>query len=136
MTQFDPERHGFVSLCDFRIAGGVSVFEYRSHTAVDGSHDFLRINSYLSRDGDFVCIWNGLLDVAIAESLLDEALPPEFDLNGTYTVDLFRGYIDTDETAAVILKSLRVDGAEYSPPQVLVASLSGLRCEVLAAASA
>ena len=135
MAKFDPTHHDFVRLRDFQFPGGVSVFEFRNHSAADGAHDFLRVNVYLSKDGDFVCIWHGLLEPAIAESLLMEAaLPPDFDLSGTYNVDLFRGYLDADDAASVVLKSLRIDSKEYAAQRLRVDARNGLTCEAVAGA--
>jgi hypothetical protein len=60
MTAFDPTAIGFVRLRNFEFPGGVAVYEYANHRLVDGKSDFLRINAYLSKDGDFVTIWRGL----------------------------------------------------------------------------
>ena len=137
MKKFDPTRHQFVKLRDFQFPGGVDVFEFRNHSTADGAHDFLRLNVYLSKDGDFVCIWHGLLEPAIAESLLMEAaLPPDFDLFGTYNVDLFRGYLEADDIASVVLKSLRIGGKEYSAQRLRVDARDGLTCEAVAGAHA
>ena len=136
MTKFNPKHHGFVRLLEFQIPIGVDVFEYRNHSAADGTHDFLRLNIYLSNDQDFVCIWHGLLEPAIAESLLmDVALPPDFDFHGTYTVNLFRGYLEADDVAAVVLKSLRLDAGQYSAQRLRVDARDGLTCESIESAA-
>lgn len=59
MTSFDPTQFGFVQLRDFQTGGTVPTFEYQNHPAVDGTADFLRLNLYLTKDGDYVTIWHG-----------------------------------------------------------------------------
>jgi len=49
---------------------GVAVYEYANDAIVDGNPDFLRINAYLNKDGDFVTVWRGLLEPLFAESRL------------------------------------------------------------------
>ncbi len=115
MTKFDPSAFGFVRLRDFEFPGGVSVYELANHTLVDGRADYLRINAYLSRDGDFVTIWRGLLEPLFVESHLGSIdVPNDFDLRESYTEELFKGWIDSAETARHIVKALRLDGA---PPR-------------------
>ena len=136
MKAFHPAQHAFVKLRDFRLGGHVGVYEYRNHPAVDGVPNFLRINLYLSKDHDFVCIWHGLLEAMFVEHLLRPApLPADFDFYHAYNVELFRGYIDSNETAAVILKALRAGGPGYAVPHILSGSPDGLRCDVLGDAS-
>ena len=129
MTKFDPSAFHFVRLGDFAFPGGVSVYEYANHTLVDGKPSFLRINAYLSKDGDFVTVWRGLLEPLFAESHLGFVeLPDGFDFRGSYTEELFRGWIDSAETARHVLQALRLDG---TPPHVLTAGADGkLQCDV------
>jgi hypothetical protein len=128
MATFDPSAFDFVRLRDFEFPGGVSVFEYANHKLVDGKPDFLRINAYLSRDGDFVTIWRGLLEPLFAESRLGFVdVPDGFDFREAYTEDLFRGWIDSAETAQHIVEALRLDG---HPPHVLSTGADGtLGCD-------
>ena len=138
MTVFDPARFNFVKLEDFRIPGDVLVYEYRNHPAVDGREDFLRLNLYMTVDGEYVTIWHGLLEPMFAEAecengrLASVTTPDDFDF-GNYTEDLFRGHIDSDETAAYIFKALRVrESPRYRRPQVLRCGVdNGLRCDWL-----
>ena len=65
---FDAADFHFVLLRDFRLPGDVSVYEYSNHPAVDGNPDFLRLNLYLTRDGNYVTIWNGLLEILFTEA--------------------------------------------------------------------
>ena len=58
-------------------APGVSKFEYKNHTAVDGMIDIYRLNLYLSRDGTFVCVRNGHLEPAMTESMIELDVPAE-----------------------------------------------------------
>ena len=129
MTKFDPSALGFVRLRDFEFPGGVSVYEYANHTLVDGKPDFLRINAYLSMDGDFVTIWRGLLEPLFVEANLGFVdVPEDFDFRQSYTEELFKGWIETAKTAQHVLQALRLD---REPPQVLSTGADGkLQCEL------
>src|SRR5437773_11332271 len=109
MNPFDPTASGFVRLQSFEFPGGVAVYEYANDAAVDGNPDFLRLNAYLSKDGDFVTVWRGLLEPLFAESHLGFAdLPDDFDFHESYTEELFRGYIESQEAARLVIKALRL----------------------------
>jgi hypothetical protein len=129
MNPFDPTASGFVRLRSFEFPGGVAVYEYANDAIVDGNPDFLRINAYLSKDGDFVTVWRGLLEPLLAESRLGFVdLPDDCDFHENYTEELFRGYIESQETARHVIKALRLDSA---PPQVLSTGTDGkLRCDI------
>src|SRR5215207_9192789 len=138
MDAFDPISFGFALLRDFQFPGGIRAYECMNHPAVDGAHDFLRLNLYLSKDGSYVTIWQGLLEPIIAEAklkgLANIQLPADFDLFSSYSETLFRGHIDSVEAAAQIFKALRIErsGEHYSLPQVLGADAdSKLRCDVM-----
>jgi hypothetical protein len=129
MKAFDPTASNFVKLADFAFPGEVAVYEYANHAAVDGKPDFLRINTYLSKDGDFVTVWRGLLEPLFAEPRLGFVDMPEgFELEA-YTENLFRGYIESAEDASHVIKALRLDAV---PPQVLGTGTDGkLRCDLV-----
>jgi hypothetical protein len=132
MVPFNPEDFGFVRLRDFQFPASVDVHEYCNHAAVDGLHDFLRLNLYLSKDGDFVTIWSGLLEPMFAEASFDlPELLKKIDFEHTYCKSLFRGRIEDGEDARVILKAVGVGSREHSMPQVLRGAPHDLRCEVL-----
>jgi hypothetical protein len=139
MPTFDPTEFNFVRLRDFGIHGNVSVYEFKNHSAVDGTKDFLRLNLYLTKDNDFVTIWNGLLDVLGTEAEFENGrmasvvLPEAFDFR-SYHEDLFRGYIDSNEAAEHIFKALRIgDPHRYAVPQVLTGGVDNkLRCDLMA----
>jgi hypothetical protein len=135
---FDPTQFGFVELRDFRIADSVSVFEYKNHPAVDGRKDFLRLNLYLTQDGTYVTIWHGLLEplfveVEFAEGRLASVVrPTNMNFIDSYNEDLFRGDIDSSETAEHIFKALRVGaGGRYALPSMLSGRDNVLRCELM-----
>jgi len=130
MAKFDPIAFNFVRLQDFAFPGGVSVHEYANHPRVDGKADFLRINAYLSLDGDFVTVWRGLLEPLFTESHLGFVdIPEEFDFRESYTEELFRGWIDSTAAAQHIVKALRLDG---TPPHVLSTGIDGkLQCDLI-----
>ena len=100
---FDPLHHGFVLLPKHQPPGDVKFYESRNHACVDGTHDYRRLNGYLSQDGEFFTIWFGLLEPIFLESWFQEAgiALPE------YNEDLFRGHIESEEQARHILKALR-----------------------------
>jgi hypothetical protein len=123
---FDPTQFGFVHLRDFQIADSVQVYEYKNHPAVDGTKSFLRLNLYLTVDGNYVTIWHGLLEPLFAEAEFTEgrlasvAKPADMDFIHSYNEDLFRGHIDSTETAEHIFKALRVGvGGRYDCPSIL-----------------
>jgi hypothetical protein len=130
MDPFDPIASGFVRLRSFEFPGGVAVYEYANNAAVDGSPDFLRINAYLSKDGDFVTVWRGLLEPLFAESRVGFVdLPDDFEFHENFTEELFRGYIESQEAARHVIKALRLDA---TPAQVLSTGTDGkLRCDLI-----
>lgn len=127
MASFDPTLFDFVRLRDFLIGGSVPVFEYRNHPTVDGGKNFLRLNVYLSRDGEYVTVWRGLLEPMFTEAELTEGqlalVDKPDDLSAflrSYNETLFRGYIDSDDTAEHILQALRIQSSsQYPLPQEL-----------------
>ena len=114
----------------------MSVYEFQNHPIVDGRKDFLRLNLYLTKDNNYVTVWRGLLDVIGTEAEFDSGrmasakLPDDFDFR-SYNEDLFRGYIDSHDTAEHIFKALRIGkGCMYPLPQALTADADGkLRCD-------
>lgn len=130
MSTFEPEAFHFIKLRNFAFPGAVAVFEYHNHPGVDGTPDFLRINVFLSKDAGFVCIWSGLLDTVIAESMLAGVrMPPDTDLRALYQQDVFRGFIETSDEAACIIKVLRLDSRTSFPfPQRLTGDGGALSC--------
>lgn len=125
---FDPTNHGFLNL-DFTFPGGVTVYELDLPSIDQSKHDTMRLNCYLTQDGDFVTVWYGLLDAHMTEISLGYADDPTFDFADQYEEPLFRGYIDDDETAAIILKALRL---EQTTPNILVLPEHGrLECHLL-----
>jgi hypothetical protein len=134
MSMFEPAAFRFIKLRDFTFPGPVDVFEFRNHPCVDGTPNFLRINVYLSKDANYVCIWSGLLDTLLAEHLLEGVrMPPDTDLAALYQQDVFRGYIETADEAACILKALCLDSRTWFPlPQRLTNDDGALCCTMQA----
>ncbi len=131
MKGFDPTSLGFTLLKEYRDVGNVAIYERTNHPCVDGSHDFLRINTYLSKDNDYVTIWWGLLDAVIAEGRFDlPELLASISFYEQYTEMLFRGYIEDNEAGAVILRAFRFE-KRYGGPQILRGAPHDLRCEIL-----
>lgn len=86
-----------------RPPGDAKFYEWRNHARVDGTHDYHRLNGYLSQGGKFVTIWFGVLEPIFLESWFQEVgleLPE-------YNEELFRGHIESEEQALHILKALR-----------------------------
>jgi hypothetical protein len=140
LRRFDPTEFGFVLLQDFHFPGAddVSVFEFNNHPVVNGTRDFLRLNIYLTKDEDYVTIWNGLLETIFTETefqngrMASVKVPEDFDF-ASYNESLFRGYIDSREAAEHILRALRI-GKDYPQwaPQVLHAGVDQtLSCGLL-----
>ena len=129
MTAFDPVSAGFVRLLDFQFAGNIDVYEYHNHAAVNGRADVLRINIYLSRDGSYVTIWNGLIEPALAEVRFD--LPGDLCFKDLYCEPLFCGHIESAADATIILNALRLTGGRHSVPHVLTGGPHDFRCEPL-----
>jgi hypothetical protein len=93
--------------------------EIGCHAAVDDTTGLLRLNVYLSKGRDFVAIWFGLSETFMAAG----RFAPQNNR------PLFRGYIDSQDTATVVLKALRLKG--YGTPQVLRGAPHAIRCELL-----
>ena len=124
---FNPCDYGFKRL-DISHQG-LTFFERDLNMEPKEKPDFLRLNVYLTQDGPFVTIWSGLFDPALSEGVLPVKLPDGFEFREMYNQDLFRGYIETDSAASVVLKTLRL---EKYPPNVLEADSDGrLVCSAL-----
>jgi hypothetical protein len=138
LSPFDPTDSNFILLQDFRIPGGVSVYELQNHRIVDGRKDFLRLNVYLTKNHNYVTVWRGLLDLLLTEAEFESGrmasvkLPDDFDFR-SYNEDLFRGHIDSAETAKHIFKALRIGGDHAcSMPQALGTGPDRkLRCDLI-----
>ena len=136
MNSFRPTQWNFTKLKDFEYPGGVFVYEYQNHPTVDGTPNFVRINLYLSKDKNYVTIWSGLVEPIFTEAKLKSVeKPSDFDFYGSYTEQLFRGYIDSKEAAGHILKALRIGiSRRHSLPQILSGGADNkLRCDLVEA---
>lgn len=130
MMKFEPERFEFIRL-DYA-PSGLPFYEYKNHDLVDGRTDVMRLNIYMSRDGQFTCIWKGLLEPSMTQGMFK--LPPPadaLDFGDIYCEQLFRGYIETSEEAEVILRALRITEASEDLPQILRGAPDDIRCEAL-----
>lgn len=125
---FDPEKHGFLKT-GFKIAPEVDLYEF----IVDGidysTVDVYRLAYYLTKDGDYVTIWNGLVDASMAEIALGFDDHKIINFKVQYEDHLFRGYIENDEVGAVILKAVQV--GRISPQALKVDEKHGLVCYIL-----
>ncbi len=135
---FDPVNFNFVRLLDFNIPGIEGVYEFRNNPVVDGKADFMRLNFYMTKDGTFATIWQGLLEAMFTEARLTDkgadttVLPPDFDLSNAYNEHLFRGHIVSETAAQYILAAFQMERYSHSFPQVLrINANRRLNCEVL-----
>jgi hypothetical protein len=84
---FDPINHGFFVLEGHQPPWKVRYSEFQNRPCVNGTHDYHRLNLYLTQDGEFVTVWFGSLDPMAIETL--------FLNNGVESVDydepFFRG---------------------------------------------
>jgi hypothetical protein len=125
---FSPAEHSFIPL-DFAFPGGVKVFEHFREGIDHTKHDMMRLNTYLSQDGDFVTVWWGLIDSVMVEMKLGFFNDDNFRFHQTYDEPLFRGYISDNETGDTILNALRF---EQTTPNILSLSKDGkLECNAL-----
>ena len=122
---FTPERHAFRKL-DLDGPGGTQWFEHHHPDLVMEGRDPLRLNVYLTRDGDFTTIWYGLIDPLIAEVRLGIEDDPELDLTQLYETALFRGDIEDDVFGASVLKATRV--TRMAPAILRMSDEHGLEC--------
>lgn len=123
---FNPQHHGFQKI-DFTPAPGISFFELMSDKIALLEADFLRLNVYLSQDGDFINIWFGLLDTIAAEGQLGFQDDQRINFDQIYSEPLFRGYIEDSETAVTILNALRV-GKKFTPQALRLDDQGRLEC--------
>lgn len=108
-SKFDPLAFGFVKLPLEH--GSLRFYEHHAGPFCDGTIDRHRITLYLTQDGDFVTVWHGLFDPFVVDQALQDAVASvcDFDFGDAYNTPLFRGYIETEEQAQVILKALRFE---------------------------
>ena len=123
-SPFAPERHAFRKL-DLDGPGCMQWFELHHPDLVMGGRDALRLNVFLTRDGDFTTIWYGLIDPLIAAEKLGIA-DKGMDLAQLYETILFRGDIGDDSFGARVLMSIRVTRME--PAILIISDEYGLEC--------
>ncbi|SDY85549.1 hypothetical protein [Citreimonas salinaria] len=128
---FTPERHAFRKL-DLDGPGGMQWFELHHPDFVMEGRDPLRLNVYLTRDGDFTTIWYGLIDPLIAEAKLGMDDDRGMELAQLYETILFRGDIGDDAFGASVLKATRV--TRMAPAILRMSDEHGLECLPLDAA--
>ena len=126
---FDPLDFGFVKLTLQN--GSLCFYEYRCGEFCDGRIDRHRITLYLSQDGEFVTVWHGLFDPFVLDQALRDAVASVegFDFADAYNTPLFRGYIETEEEARLILKALRFD--KFKPSVLRLDEHERLCCDSL-----
>lgn len=125
---FSPTQHGFIEL-DFTFQGKVKVYEHEREGIDQSSCDTMRLNTYLSQDGDFVTVWWGLIDATMTGIALGFSEDPTFNFREQYEEPLFRGYIPDNATGATILHALRF---ERKTPNILSLTDQGqLECHAI-----
>lgn len=128
---FNPENHGFKKIGFIPAPGAVAHYEWLSNEVEKLEYDLLRLNVYLSQDGNFVNVWFGFLDALIAECQLGFVDDQRFNFNEMYTEPLFRGYIEDDETGQIILAALHID--KFLPQTLRLDDDGKLECYRLSA---
>ena len=122
---FEPERHSFRKL-DLNGPGGMQWFELHRPDLIMDGRDPLRLNVYLTRDGEFTTIWYGLIDALIAEARLGIGDDRDLDLAQLYETILFRGDIGDDSFGAGVLKAIRV--TRMAPAVLRISNEHELEC--------
>jgi hypothetical protein len=106
--RFKPEDFGFFKRTESLSPSGVEFYEF-DHSSIDKTikDDWKRLNYFMSKDGDYVTIWYGPLDIILASIAYKRAfgfeLTPEQHID-----DRFKGYIRNNKEAAVILNALKI----------------------------
>jgi len=128
---FNPESRGFTKMTH-QGPGGLLWFE-RLVPGVDLSgSDPLRLNVFLTRDGDFTTIWFGFIDPFIAEFEVGVSDDPEVNFSQLYESVLFRGDISEDAFGAQVLKAIRT--WQYPPNRIHKIEKGKWECRLLSEA--
>jgi hypothetical protein len=105
---FIPEDFGFILRSDYKPPSAPDHYERDSREHKIGpDEDWGRLNVFLTKGGDYCCIWYGAID----EVLADVQCKKSYGFNWTESCaneELFRGYITTTHEAEVILNALRL----------------------------
>jgi len=125
-SSFDPRDFGF--RC-FKLRNETLHFFERDIGFDNADPDMNRLNTYLSQDGEFVTIWWGLFDPFITEAEFKGKAPEILNFQDQYNNDLFRGFIQNNEQAEVILKAIRYD--KLKPQHIFIDGKNGLMCDFL-----
>jgi hypothetical protein len=105
---FSPEAFGFFKRREELSPTEVEYYEC-DHSSIDKSieNDWKRLNYFLSKDGDYVTIWYGPIDIILASIAYEKEFGFELTVE-QHMDDRFKGYIRTNEEAAIILRALRI----------------------------
>ncbi len=104
---------------------GLQFYERRLNFETSTKPDYFRLNVYLSQDRNFITVWFGLLETFSVDQLIEE-MGIDLNVNQQYNEPLFRGYIDSNETAQIILNTLRLGNFT---PQVIHVKDDEFRCD-------
>lgn len=126
-NRFDPLKFGFNRVN--MNPPGYTVYEKDLGDLTKENPDFLRLNIFLSQDGDFVTVWAGLFDAAFAEGRLEFENSHLINFHEQYHETRFRGYIKDNKTATIILKTLMLDN--YYPSKLELDEEGRLCCNSL-----
>ena len=108
MVPFNPEDFGFFLRTESLYPPEVAYYEY-DHPSIDKNikKDWKRLNYFMSKDSDYVTLWYGPIDIILASSLYEEEFGFELSMEQHHEYH-FRGYIQTNQEAEVILKALKI----------------------------
>lgn len=121
---FDPLEFGFKRV-DMN-PPGYTVYEKDLGDLTKENPDFLRLNIFLSQDGDFVTVLAGLFDAAFADGRLEFENSHLISFHEQYHETRFRGYIRDNKTAARVLETLKLDN--YYPSKLEIDGEGRLCC--------
>jgi hypothetical protein len=122
---FLPEQFSFQKI-DFTPQGVVH-FEKNLNFNVGSKPQWNRLNLYLSQDGSYVTIWFGFLETFVLEQAFKHV--EGFSItDSTYDEVFFRGHIENNETAQIILRAI---GYEKHLAQLLHIENGAVRYDIL-----
>lgn len=125
---FQPEDFGFKKLSLSNKS--LHFFERDTGQFPIGKVNPRRLNIYLSQDGEYVTIWEGLFDPILLDAEILGTVPEELhDIFSSYNTQIYRGYISDAQTAQTILSSLRYE--QYSASELHINAEHGLSCDLI-----
>jgi hypothetical protein len=107
---FNPLDIGFFLRADSLYPPDIEYYEL-DHPNIDKSlqKDWKRMNVFLSKDGDFVTIWTGPVDIGIASGVYEEQYGFELKVE-QHIENYFRGYIRNKMEGEIIWNAINLKG--------------------------